>query len=98
MNQRCRCSFQRASALPLAARRRSLAASPHWLHTFGTRATERGVSRSVLMQQFGHADERSTSRYSRAQFERVSAELEAALATATAGVTDQGTPATPGAA
>jgi integrase len=72
----------RASALPLAQRRRALAASPHWLrHTFGTRATERGVSRSVLMQQFGHADERSTSRYSRAQFERVSAELEKAFAT-----------------
>lgn len=70
----------RASALPVAEQRRALAASPHWLrHTFGTRAAERGVSRSVLMQQFGHADERSTSRYSRAQFERVSAEMEAAF-------------------
>jgi integrase len=86
----------RASALPVAEQRRALAASPHWLrHTFGTRAVERGVSRSVLMQQFGHADERSTSRYSRAQFERVSAEMEAAFP---AGVVEQGAPAAPAAA
>jgi hypothetical protein len=57
---------------------------------------ERGVSRSVLMQQFGHADERSTSRYSRAQFERVSAEMEAAFP---AGISaEQGTPVVPAAA
>jgi site-specific recombinase XerD len=54
----------------------ALRASPHWLrHTFGTRAIERGVTKSVLMAQFGHADERPTSRYSRAQREQMNAEI-----------------------
>ena len=88
----------RASALPVAEQRRALAASPHWLrHTFGTRAVERGVSRSVLMQQFGHADERSTSRYSRAQFERVSAEMEAAFPAGVGVAAEPGAPAAPAA-
>jgi site-specific recombinase XerD len=54
----------------------ALRASPHWLrHTFGTRAVEPGVTKSVLMAQFGHADERPTSRYSRAQREQMNAEI-----------------------
>jgi integrase len=70
-----RAAIQR-STLTYAEKTDALKASPHWLrHTFGTRASERGVSKSVLMVQFGHADERPTSRYSRAQRQQMSEEL-----------------------
>jgi site-specific recombinase XerD len=55
-------------------------ASPHWLrHTCGTRALERGVPLDVVGKLLGHADPRTTARYSRAQLRRVSDELEKAF-------------------
>lgn len=55
-------------------------ASPHWLrHTCGTRAVERGTPLDVVQQQFGHADPRTTSRYSTAQLERMQALMNAAF-------------------
>jgi site-specific recombinase XerD len=55
-------------------------ASPHWLrHTCGTRAVERGAPLDVVQKQFGHADPRTTSRYSRAQLERLQDVMEAAF-------------------
>jgi integrase len=55
-------------------------ASPHWLrHTCGTRAVERGAPLDVVQKQFGHADPRTTSRYSRAQLERLQDVMDAAF-------------------
>jgi site-specific recombinase XerD len=55
-------------------------ASPHWLrHTCGTRALERGVPLDVVGQLLGHADPRTTAKYTRAQLRRVSEELEKAF-------------------
>ncbi len=55
-------------------------ASPHWLrHTCGTRALERGVPLDVVGQLLGHADPRTTARYTRAQLGRVGDELEKAF-------------------
>ena len=55
-------------------------ASPHWLrHTCGTRALERGVPLDVVGQLLGHADPRTTAKYTRAQIRRVSEELEKAF-------------------
>ncbi|MBC7726013.1 MAG: site-specific integrase [Microbacteriaceae bacterium] len=55
-------------------------ASPHWLrHTCGTRALERGVPLDVVGQLLGHADPRTTAKYTRAQIRRVSDELEKAF-------------------
>lgn len=51
-------------------------ASLHWLrHTCGTRALERGVPLDVVGQLLGHADPRTTARYTRAQQRRVAEEL-----------------------
>jgi site-specific recombinase XerD len=70
----------RASTLPDAERRDALRASPHWLrHTFGTRALEREIPLEVVQKQLGHADPRTTSRYTRAQLERQLEALEAAF-------------------
>jgi integrase len=69
-------------ASPLQGRDRELAlrASPHWLrHTFGTRAVERDVPLQVVQRQLGHADPRTTSRYSRAQLERLQAAMDRAF-------------------
>lgn len=58
----------------------SARASPHWLrHTCGTRALERGVPLDVVSQLLGHADPRSTAKYSRAQLRRVGDEMEKAF-------------------
>lgn len=70
----------REASLPEAVRRDALRASPHWLrHTFGTRAVERGIPLDVVQQQLGHADPRTTSRYTRAQLERQLDALEGAF-------------------
>jgi len=88
--------LQRAiDASPLQGRDRELAlrASPHWLrHTFGTRAVERDVPLEVVQRQLGHADPRTTSRYSRAQLER----LQAAMDRAFGGKQDGLAPGAPG--
>jgi integrase len=53
------------SGLPWADKVAAARASPHWLrHTCGTRALERGVALDVVAQWLGHADPRSTARYS----------------------------------
>ncbi|MFT3819820.1 MAG: tyrosine-type recombinase/integrase [Rubrivivax sp.] len=71
------------SSLGQADREQALAASPHWLrHTFGTRAKERGVSDDVLMEQLGHADLRSCSRYTRSRLHRRQEQLEAVFGSA----------------
>lgn len=58
----------------------ALRASPHWLrHTFGTRAVEREVPLEVVQRQLGHADPRTTSRYSRAQLERSQVAMDRAF-------------------
>ena len=68
------------SALPWADKVAAARASPHWLrHTCGTRALERGVPLDVVGQLLGHADPRTTARYTRAQLGRVGDELEKAF-------------------
>jgi site-specific recombinase XerD len=53
-----------------------LQASPHWLrHTFGTKAIEAGVMRESVQAQFGHADARSTNRYTRPHLKKRGDEL-----------------------
>lgn len=70
----------RSAALPESARREALRASPHWLrHTFGTRAVERGIPLDVVQQQLGHADPRTTSRYTKAQLDRQLEALQGAF-------------------
>lgn len=70
----------RKSSLDLTDRLEAQRASPHWLrHTCGTRAIERGTPLDVVQQQFGHADPRTTARYSRAQLERIQDLMEAAF-------------------
>lgn len=55
-------------------------ASPHWLrHTCGTRALERGVPLDVVGQLLGHADPRTTARYTRAPLRRVADEIDKAF-------------------
>jgi site-specific recombinase XerD len=69
-------------ASPLRGHDREVAlrASPHWLrHTFGTRAVEREVPLEVVQRQLGHADPRTTSRYSRAQLDRLQAAVDKAF-------------------
>ena len=69
-----------ASDLPWAEKLDAARASPHWLrHTCGTRALERGVPLDVVGQLLGHADPRTTAKYTRAQIGRVSEELEKAF-------------------
>jgi integrase len=69
-----------ASDLSGPAKERALRASPHWLrHTFGTRATERGVPADVIQAQMGHADPATTAQYSRAQIKRRMGALEGAF-------------------
>jgi integrase len=71
----------RTASLPMLERQAAQNASPHWLrHTFGTRASERLVSDAVIMAQMGHADARSSKRYTRAQIHRMKDELAAAFA------------------
>jgi integrase len=61
----------RASHLSPGEKDIALRASPHWLrHTCGTRALERGVEVADLQGQFGHADPRTTMRYSKKQMQR----------------------------
>ena len=68
------------SDLPWADKVAAARASPHWLrHTCGTRALERGVPLDVVGQLLGHADPRTTARYTRAQLGRVGDELEKAF-------------------
>jgi site-specific recombinase XerD len=68
------------SALSWGEKVQAARASPHWLrHTCGTRALERGVPLDVVGQLLGHADPRTTARYTRAQLRRVSDELEKAF-------------------
>ncbi len=70
----------RFADLDLLARTEAQRASPHWLrHTCGTRAVERGTPLDVVQQQFGHADPRTTARYSSAQLERVQELMNAAF-------------------
>jgi site-specific recombinase XerD len=70
----------RASSLTEHQCREAEQASLHWLrHTCGTRAVERGVPLDVVQQQFGHRDPRTTSRYTRAQLERVAGAMEQAF-------------------
>ena len=68
------------TGLDLRDRVEATKASPHWLrHTCGTRALERGVPLDVVGQLLGHADPRTTAKYTRAQLERVSDQLEKAF-------------------
>jgi site-specific recombinase XerD len=61
-------------------RERLASASTHWLrHTFGTRATERGVPLDVVKEQMGHSDIRTTTRYTRAQHSRMADEIDRAF-------------------
>ncbi|MFM2057077.1 MAG: hypothetical protein RLY71_1462 [Pseudomonadota bacterium] len=70
----------RVSSLTERERQEAEQASLHWLrHTCGTRAVERGVPLDVVQQQFGHRDPRTTSRYTRAQIERVAGAMELAF-------------------
>lgn len=56
-------------------------ASPHWLrHTCATRYLENNAPIDVVGQLLGHADPRTTARYTRAQLRRVADELEKASA------------------
>jgi site-specific recombinase XerD len=60
-----------ASSLASAQKDIAVRASLHWLrHTCGTRALERGVELPDLQGQFGHADPRTTMRYSKKQLLR----------------------------
>ena len=69
-----------ATDLPWHDKVQAARASPHWLrHTCGTRALERGVPLDVVGQLLGHADPRTTARYTRAQLRRVSDEIEKAF-------------------
>ena len=68
------------SDLPWADKVAAARASPHWLrHTCGTRALERGVPLDVVGQLLGHADPRTTARYTRAQLRRVADEMDKAF-------------------
>lgn len=70
----------RLATLIESARQEAWRASPHWLrHTFGTRAVERGIPLDVVQQQLGHADPRTTSRYTRAQLDRQLEALQGAF-------------------
>jgi site-specific recombinase XerD len=65
------------SGLPWADKVAAARASPHWLrHRCGTRALERGASLAVVAQWLGHADTRTTARYSPAPMTRISDEME----------------------
>ena len=69
-----------ATDLPWRDKVAAARASPHWLrHTCGTRALERGVPLDVVGQLLGHADPRTTAKYTRAQLRRVSDEIEKAF-------------------
>ena len=69
-----------ATDLPWCDKVAAARASPHWLrHTCGTRALERGVPLDVVGQLLGHADPRTTAKYTRAQLRRVSDEIEKAF-------------------
>ena len=69
-----------ATDLPWRDKVEAARASPHWLrHTCGTRALERGVPLDVVGQLLGHADPRTTAKYTRAQIKRVSEEMEKAF-------------------
>ena len=68
------------SGLPWPDKVAAARASPHWLrHRCGTRALERGASLAVVAQWLGHADTRTTARYSPAAMARISDEMEKAL-------------------
>ena len=70
-----------ASSLPSAERDVALRASLHWLrHTCGTRALERDMQLPELQAQFGHADPRTTMRYSKVQLRRRQAAVSKAFA------------------
>lgn len=55
-------------------------ASLHWLrHTHGTRAAERGMSANDIQTNFGHADVRTATGYTRAQLRRRAELIEGAF-------------------
>ena len=68
-----------SAGLPLAQKVEAARASPHWLrHTCATRYLENGAPIDVVGQLLGHADPRTTAKYTRAQIRRVADELEKA--------------------
>ena len=68
-----------SSGLTLAQKTEAAKASPHWLrHTCATRYLENGAPIDVVGQLLGHADPRTTAKYTRAQIRRVADELEKA--------------------
>jgi site-specific recombinase XerD len=67
------------SGLSMAQKVDAAQASPHWLrHTCATRYLENGAPIDVVGQLLGHADPRTTARYTRAQINRVADALEKA--------------------
>lgn len=70
----------RQADLPMSEKTSLYKASLHWLrHTCGTRALERGVSIHIVQQQLGHADPRTTMRYSKAQLQELLEGMEQGL-------------------
>ena len=70
-----------SAGLSLAQKVEAARASPHWLrHTCATRYLENGAPIDVVGQLLGHADPRTTAKYTRAQIRRVADELERASA------------------
>ncbi|PTT81701.1 hypothetical protein DBR42_17805 [Pelomonas sp. HMWF004] len=72
LSQAFKAFLRRAAArLPADEARTVRGASIHWLrHTHGTRAAERGMSANDIQTNFGHADVRTATGYTRAQLRR----------------------------
>jgi len=73
--------LRRASVrLPLEEARRMQRASLHWLrHTHGTRSAERGLNEIDIQTNLGHADTRTTSKYTQALIRRRAGLIEKAF-------------------